>query len=61
MSKIKMSVLMRIFPKSVKNGQNKASKSSKDLEVFFCLFLEESNFRNKQSMVQYPISYRQDR
>ena len=52
---------MRIFPKSVKNGQNQASKSSKDLEVFFCLFLEESNFRNKQSMVQYPISYRQDR
>ena len=61
MSQIKMSVLMRIFPKSVKNGQNQASKSSKDLEVFFCLFLEESNFRNKQSMVQYPRSYQRDK
>ena len=35
------------------NGQNKAAKYPKDLEVFFCLFSEESNFRNKQSMVQY--------
>ena len=34
------------------NGRNQASKSPKDLEVFFCLFLEESNFRNKKSMVQ---------
>ena len=33
----------------------------KDLEVFFCPFLEESNFRNKQSMVQYPRSYQWDR
>lgn len=35
------------------NGLNKASKYPKDLEVLFCLFSEESNFRNKQSMVQY--------
>ena len=33
----------------------------KDLEVFFCPFLEESNFRNKQSMVQYPRSYQWDK
>ena len=52
-----MSVLMRIFPKSVKNGRNQASKFQENLEVFFCPFLEESNFRNKQSMVQYPRNY----
>ena len=52
-----MSVLRRIFPKSVKNGRNQASKSPKYLGAFFCPFLEESNFRNKQSMVQYPRSY----
>ena len=57
MSQIKMSVLMRIFPKSVKNGRNQASKFQENLEVFLCPFLEESNFRNKQSMVQYPRSY----
>lgn len=57
MSQIEMSVLMRIFPKSVKNGRNQASKSAKDLEVFFCPFLQESNFRNKKSMIQYPRSY----
>ena len=34
---------MRIFPKSVKNGQNQASKSAKDLEVFFCPF-DEAEF-----------------
>lgn len=46
---------MRIFLKSVKNGWNQAFKSPKapkDLEVFFRPFLEESNFRNKQSVVQ---------
>ena len=42
-------------------GQNKISKSAKDLEVFFCPFLEVNNFRNKQSMVQYPRSYQRDR
>ena len=42
-------------------GQNKISKSAKDLEVFFCPFLQETNFRNKQSMVQYPRSYQRDR
>ena len=47
--------------KNRKNGQNQASKSLKDLEVFFCPFLEESNFRNKQSMVQYPRSYQRDK
>ena len=57
MSQIKMSVLMRIFPKSVKNGRNQASKSAKDLEVFFCPFLEERNFRNEKSMVQYQGLY----
>ena len=56
-----MSVLMRIFPKSVKNGRNQASKFQENLEVFFCPFLEESNFRNKQSMVQYPRSYQRDK
>ena len=61
MSQIKMSVLMRIFPKSVKNGRNQASKFQENLEVFFCPFLEESNFRNKQSMVQYPRSYQRDK
>lgn len=43
------------------SGRNQASKSSKDLEVFFCPFLEESNFRNKESMVQYPRSYQWDK
>ncbi len=43
------------------DGWNQASKSSKDLEVFFCPFLVESNFRNKQSMVQYPRSYERDK
>ena len=43
------------------NGWNNASKSTTDLEVFFCPFLEESNFRNKQSMVQYPRSYQRDK
>lgn len=52
---------MRIFPKSVKNGRNQASKFQENLEVFFCPFLEESNFRNKQSMVQYPRSYQRDK
>ena len=52
---------MRIFPKSVKNGWNQASKSQKDLEVFFCPFLQERNFRNKKSMVQYPRNYQRDR
>ena len=33
----------------------------KDLEVFFCPFLEESNFRNKQSMVQYLGNYQRDK
>lgn len=28
-----------------------------DLEVFFCPILEESNVRNKQTMVQYPRRY----
>ena len=59
MSQIKMSVLMRIFTKSVKNGQNQAYKSPTDLEVFFCPFLSGSNFPNKQSMVQYLRSYHQ--
>jgi len=45
----------------MQNGWNNASKSPKDLEVFFCPFLEESNFRNKQSMVQYPRSYQRDK
>ena len=40
-------------------GQNKISKSAKDLEVFFCPFLSGSNFPNKQSMVQYLRSYHQ--
>lgn len=35
------------------NGWNQAFKSPKDLEVFFCPFLEEGNFRNKKSMIQY--------
>ena len=52
---------MRIFPKSVKNGWNQASESPKRFGGFFCPFLEESNFRNKQSMVQYPRSYQWDR
>ena len=43
------------------SGWNQASKSPKDLEVFFCPFLEESNFRNKQFMVQYPRSYQRDK
>ena len=42
------------------NGRNQASKSPKDLEVFFYPFLEESNFRNKQSMVQYSRSCEDD-
>ena len=54
-----MSVLMRIFPKSVKNGRNQASKFQENLEVFFCPFLSGSNFPNKQSMVQYLRSYHQ--
>lgn len=36
------------------SGRNQASKSSKDLEVFFCPFSEENNFRNKQSVIQCP-------
>ena len=59
MSQIKMSVLMRIFPKSVKNGRNQASKFQENLEVFFCPFLDESNFRNKQSMVQWRKGFMQ--
>ena len=43
--------------KMIQNEQKKASKFPKDLEVFSCPFLQESNFRNKQSMVQYPRSY----
>ena len=39
------------------NGWNNISKSTTDLEVFFCPFLSGSNFPNKQSMVQYPRSY----
>ena len=41
------------------SGRNQASKSPKDLEVFFCPFLSGSNFQNKQSMVQYLRSYHQ--
>ena len=42
MSQIKMSVLMRIFPKSVKNGRNQASKFQENLEVFFCPFFRKA-------------------
>lgn len=31
--------------------------SPKKLETFFCLLSKESNFRNKQSMVQFLKSY----
>ena len=41
------------------NGWNNTSKSTTDLEVFFCPFLSGSNFLNKQSMVQYLRTYHQ--
>ena len=41
------------------NGWNNTSKSTTDLEVFFCPFLSGSNFPNKQSMVQYLRNYHQ--
>lgn len=46
---------------SKESGKNQASKSQKDLEVFFCPFLEERNFRNRKSMIQYPRSYQRDK
>lgn len=52
---------MNFCQKLYKNGWNQASKSDKDLEVFFCPFLEERNFRNEKSMVQYPRSYQRDK
>lgn len=52
---------MSFYLKLYKNGRNQASKFPKDLEVLFFPFLEESNFRNKQSMVQYPRSYQRDK
>ena len=39
----------------------KPPSSPKNLEVFFCPFLEERNFRNEKSMVQYPRSYQWDK
>lgn len=38
------------------NGRNNASKSIVIWELSSAPFLQESNFRNKQSMVQYPRS-----
>ena len=55
-----MSVVMRIFSKSVKMVGIKPpspQKTRKRFGGFLLPIFQESNFRNKQSVVQYPRSY----